>query len=169
LDQVDGQGRSGAQKWLTQYQVFEQANGDKHIALLVNNTNLDIRGMFEKEIRKAVIKSNGVLPDELSDIFKLTIKDTNKGLVVIVELDRDRCRWGVDQHLVDGSGFVPVGDLPKLVDCLDPSGLNPCLFNLGHSRTSTSHPSDFWGSISFLVTKFSSPGSPNVDRGLWKR
>jgi len=45
--------------------------------------------MFEKEIRKAVIKSNGVLPDELSDIFKLTIKDTNKGLVVIVDFADD--------------------------------------------------------------------------------
>jgi len=35
-------GEAAHKKWLTQYQVFEQVNGDKHIALLVNNTNSDV-------------------------------------------------------------------------------------------------------------------------------
>lgn len=62
----------------------------KYKRLLVNNTSVDISGMVETEIRKCAFGGSGILPDELADLFKITIVQYDEGPRVIVDFADDR-------------------------------------------------------------------------------
>ena len=56
----------------------------------MNNTSVDISGMVETEIRKCAFGGSGILPDELADLFKITIVQYDEGPRVIVDFADDR-------------------------------------------------------------------------------